>query len=336
MTPEELKKIARDERAYRYACQLLGDGRVKNLRVDGEHSFSATIEDMPYAYTASVTLAGDGLSACSCTCGMPVASRRVCAHVGALCLELSREGRTQVLLSRARREAGLQVLSWFETPAAREQSLKLLVTVEIPEKPGEAAGFLSLRVGQKRMYVVQDLSTFVKAYTAGEDIAFGKGLTVEPHWQCFGPAQERLLAYLREVVAARELALGKPVLRERQLPLTNDQLRRVFQMLAQSVFQLVVGGGNQHHPRHPGGQRAGVLHAARGGQGAGAGEPSAARVREADARGAVRTDGGPRDGAFRSAAEGADPVPQQRGRLALPVHAARGRAAGVGGAAAAA
>ena len=242
MTPEELKKIARDERAYRYACQLLGDGRVKNLRVDGEHSFSATVEDMPYAYTASVTLAGDGLSACSCTCGMPVASRRVCAHVGALCLELSREGRTQVLLSRARREAGLQVLSWFETPAAREQSLKLLVTVEIPEKSGDAAGLISLRVGQKRMYVVQDLSTFVKAYTAGEDIAFGKGLTVEAHWQCFGPAQERLLAYLREIVAARELALGKPVLRERQLPLTNDQLRRVFQMLAQSVFQLVVAG----------------------------------------------------------------------------------------------
>ena len=242
MTPDELKKIARDERAYRYACQLLGDGRVKNLRVDGEHSFSATVEDMPYAYTASVTLAGDGLSACSCTCGMPVASRRVCAHVGALCLELSREGRTQVLLSRARREAGLQVLSWFETPAAREQSLKLLATVEIPEKPGDAAGLLSLRVGQKRMYVVQDLSTFVKAYTAGEDIAFGKGLTVESHWQCFGPAQERLLMYLREIVAARELALGKPVLRERQLPLTNDQLRRVFQMLAQSVFQLVVEG----------------------------------------------------------------------------------------------
>ena len=46
MTPEELKKIARDDRAYRYACQLLSDGRIKNLRVEGEHSFSATVEDL--------------------------------------------------------------------------------------------------------------------------------------------------------------------------------------------------------------------------------------------------------------------------------------------------
>ena len=241
MTPEELKKIARDDRAYRYACQLLSDGRIKNLRVEGEHSFSATVEDPPCSYTTSVAFSGGELTACSCTCGVPVASRRVCAHVGALCLELSREGRTQVLLSRARREAGLDVLRWFETPAAREQSLKLLATVEIPVS-GPAAGLLSLRVGQRRMYVVQDLSSFVKSYAAGEEIPFGKGLTVEAQWQCFGPAQERLLAYLREIVAARELTLGRPVLRERQLPLTNEQLRRALQLLAQSVFQLTVRG----------------------------------------------------------------------------------------------
>ena len=113
MTPEELKKIARDDRAYRYACQLLSDGRIKNLRVEGEHSFSATVEDPPCSYTTSVAFSGGELTACSCTCGVPVASRRVCAHVGALCLELSREGRTQVLLSRARREAGLDLLRWF-------------------------------------------------------------------------------------------------------------------------------------------------------------------------------------------------------------------------------
>ena len=242
MTPEELKKIARDERAYRYACQLLGDGKVKNLKVEGEHSFSAQVEDAPYTYAVTATFTGGELSACTCTCKTPVAHRRVCAHVGALCLELSREGRTQVLLSKARRENAVQVLSWFETPAAREPSLKLLCTVEIPEEKSAAAGLLSLRVGQKRMYVVQDLSTFVKSYAAGEEIPFGKGLSVEPQWQCFNPAQERLLRYLLELITSREMALGKPVLRERQFPLTNEQLRRVFQMLAQSIFQLTVEG----------------------------------------------------------------------------------------------
>ena len=203
MTPEELKKIARDERAYRYACQLLGDGKVKNLKVEGEHSFSAQVEDAPYTYAVTATFTGGELSACTCTCKTPVAHRRVCAHVGALCLELSREGRTQVLLSKARRENAVQVLSWFETPAAREPSLKLLCTVEIPEEKSAAAGLLSLRVGQKRMYVVQDLSTFVKSYAAGEEIPFGKGLSVEPQWQCFNPAQERLLRYLLELITSR-------------------------------------------------------------------------------------------------------------------------------------
>ena len=200
MTPEELKKIARDERAYRYACQLMSDGKIKNLRVDGEHSYSAVIEDAPYQYTASVTFTDNELTACSCTCKTPVAHRRVCAHVGALCLELSKQGRTQVLVSKARRENALDVLSWFETPAAKEQALKLLVTVEVTDD-APAAGLISLRVGHKRMYVVQDLSTFVKSYVAGEEIQFGKGLTVESQWQCFGPAQERLLGYLREVIA---------------------------------------------------------------------------------------------------------------------------------------
>jgi superfamily II DNA or RNA helicase len=241
MTPEELKKIARDERAYRTACQLMADGRIKNLRVDGEHSFSATVEDPPYTYQVSAGFSGGELVSCSCSCKTPVAHRRVCAHVGALCLELAKEGRTQVLLNKARREAALQVLSWFETPSAREQALKMLVTVEAAPQ-GEAAGLISLRVGQKRMYVVQDISTFIKAYTAGEEIAFGKGLTIESQWQCFLPDKERLLQYLKEVVTARELALGRPVLRERQLPLTNEQLRRVLQMLAQSVFQLTIDG----------------------------------------------------------------------------------------------
>ena len=58
MTPEELKKIARDERAYRYACQLLGDGKVKNLKVEGEHSFSAQVEDAPYTYAVTATFTG--------------------------------------------------------------------------------------------------------------------------------------------------------------------------------------------------------------------------------------------------------------------------------------
>ena len=64
MTPEELKKIARDERAYRYACQLLGDGKVKNLKVEGEHSFSAQVEDAPYTYAVTATFTGGELSAC--------------------------------------------------------------------------------------------------------------------------------------------------------------------------------------------------------------------------------------------------------------------------------
>lgn len=71
MTPEELKKIARDERAYRYACQLLGDGKVKNLKVEGEHSFSAQVEDAPYTYAVTATFTGGELSACTCTCKTP-------------------------------------------------------------------------------------------------------------------------------------------------------------------------------------------------------------------------------------------------------------------------
>lgn len=241
MTPDDLKKIARDERAYRYACQLVTNGKIKNLSVDGENSFSAAIEDAPYTYNVAVSYSGNEINTCSCSCKTPVAPRRICSHVCALCLELTREGRTQVLVNKARRQAAIGVLSWFETPAAREQSLNMLATVEIPQG-GDCAALLSLRVGFRRMYVVQDASAFIKQYAAGQETQFGKGLTVEPQWQCFGPAQERLLTYLREVVASREMALGKPVLRERQLPLTNEQLRRVLQLLAQTVFQLVIDG----------------------------------------------------------------------------------------------
>ena len=229
------QKIARDERAYRYACQLLGDGKVKNLKVEGEHSFSAQVEDAPYTYAVTATFTGGAFRLhlyLQNARGAPPRLRRTSAR---FVWKLSREGRTQVLLSKARRENAVQVLSWFETPAAREPSLKLLCTVEIPEEKSAAAGLLFLRVGQKRMYVVQDLSTFVKSYAAGEEIPFGKGLSVEPQWQCFNPAQERLLRYLLELITSREMALGKPVLRERQFLLTNEQLRRVFQMLAQSI-----------------------------------------------------------------------------------------------------
>ncbi len=239
MTDEELKKIAKDERTARYAHQLMADGRVKDVKVVGEDAFTATVEENSRKTFVEVGFENGQLVSCACSCGMPVAKYRVCAHVGAVCLELSKEGRMQILQSKARKENAAALLTWFDTPSAREACLKLLVTLEISEKDS-AAAYVSLRVGQKRMYVVQDLSSFVKSYMEGEEISFGKGLNVEPHWQSFGPMQERILAYLYQIIQYRELALGRTVLRERRLAVTNDQLRKLIQLLAQSIFQVIV------------------------------------------------------------------------------------------------
>ncbi len=92
------------------------------------------------------------------------------------------------------------------------------------------------------MYVVQDLSTFVKSYAAGEEIPFGKGTfgraAVAVLQSCTGAAS----AVSTELITSREMALGKPCAAGEAVPLTNEQLRRVFQMLAQSIFQLTVEG----------------------------------------------------------------------------------------------
>ncbi len=180
MTDEELKKIARDERTARYAHQLMADGRVKDVKVTGEDAFTATVEESGRKVSVSVGFEKGQLVSCACSCGSPVAKYSVCAHVGAVCLELSKEGRMQILQNKARKGNASSMLAWFDTPPAREASLKLLVTLEISENT-PAAAYVTLRVGQKRMYVVQDLSSFVKAYMEGEDIPFGKGLTIEPH-----------------------------------------------------------------------------------------------------------------------------------------------------------
>ena len=156
MTDDELKSIAKDERTARYAHQLMADGRVRDVKVTGEDTFTATVEESGRKVNVELGFEKGRLVSCACSCGSPVAKYSVCAHVGAVCLELSREGRMQILQSKARRENASVMLSWFDTPPARDACLKLFVTLEICDEKSPAAAYVSLRVGEKRMYKAAD------------------------------------------------------------------------------------------------------------------------------------------------------------------------------------
>ncbi len=136
------------------------------------------------------------------------------------------------------------LLAAFEPPLSPEALLRLEINLHLPAPGDEAALHVALRVGLERMYVVKQLSSFLRALDRGEKQTFGKGLALDPAAMRFDRMDQRILALLSETEAALRPceALGyHPPQGGKFMPLSEQAARRLLRLLRARPYRLVSG-----------------------------------------------------------------------------------------------
>ena len=105
---------------------------------------------------------------------------------------------------------------------------------------------LTFRIGAEHLYQVKNLSRFVRAFDAGEEVEYGKELTLFHHPDCFEEDSRPLLTFLLSEWEERRTLLGDTRGNAAELTLTAGGFDRFFPLVAGS--RLLLRSGTQERP----------------------------------------------------------------------------------------
>ncbi len=143
------------------------------------------------------------------------------------------------------RTPALSLFAAFDPPLRPDTPLRMEVNLHLPQEAVEdACLYVALRVGLERLYVVRNLSAFLRQWEKGAPVTFGKGLTLDPGTMGFEPADLRILSILSEVETAQRpcevLGYHAPQ-NGKFMPLSGKTAQRLLMALMARPFRLIIG-----------------------------------------------------------------------------------------------
>ncbi|HHZ12984.1 MAG: SNF2 helicase associated domain-containing protein [Caldicoprobacterales bacterium] len=182
-----------------------------------------------------------------------------CKHIVALLLTImehdargSFDGLIEVKRPKSPREATDRL---FELFGQMGQWEKKTIAMEITYEAGEdlerediPAGYLYLKIGESRLYVVRNIPNLLKAYRDGQALEFGKNFTYDPAVHTFSPCDKQLMDLMTEVYEVQDLIdtasfyKTNGIFSDRRMALTDAAARRFFSIMEDRSFNLMYGG----------------------------------------------------------------------------------------------
>jgi len=194
LNPLQMERLAGGEE-YAAGRELEESGSVKAAEQDGLRVHYTVAGKPPRTVTLDRNLE------IRCDCSI-FASQGCCRHAVAAWLEAERAGLPESMLKRTAPERAEELTGLILREMPAEANARIEVTLALPGKTGQEAR-IGLRCGESKLYVVKDLATFLDAVDNGTTLPFGKDFTYEPGWMHFSGDDERVLALLRKLFAAR-------------------------------------------------------------------------------------------------------------------------------------
>ncbi len=195
LNPLQMERLAGGEE-YAAGRELEESGSVKAAEQDGLRVHYTVAGKPPRTVTLDRNLE------IRCDCSI-FASQGCCRHAVAAWLEAERAGLPESMLKRTAPERAEELTGLILREMPAEANARIEVTLALPGKTGQEAR-IGLRCGESKLYVVKDLATFLDAVDNGTTLPFGKDFTYEPGWMHFSGDDERVLALLRKLFAARK------------------------------------------------------------------------------------------------------------------------------------
>ncbi len=187
------------------------------------------ITEEPYAL---VRLRADGPS--ECDCGQPH-----CRHLTAAVLAAEQSGAQRELDNFHERHASEAFYEAVESIIPHSPTISLEPSIFV-ERGGI---WVSLRVGEGRLYVVRNLPRFLQALHHGDSVEAAPNLTLTPRYSSFSPQEAAFLRVLLGHVQALEQFGARLTPQDaRKMPLSEETALRAMGALRTLRFRLTHGG----------------------------------------------------------------------------------------------
>ncbi|HZJ58503.1 MAG TPA: SNF2 helicase associated domain-containing protein, partial [Clostridia bacterium] len=234
--------------------------RVKSLKLNPKDMIIEGTVKGTRTYSVSAAFDYDGdLVETGCDCPATDRYWGPCKHIVALLLTImehdargSFDGLIQEKKPTPTRSAS-RIFDFFGQMGQweKKKTVSMEVTYEANdnlEREDIPAGFLYLKIGETRLYVVRNIPNLLKAYRDGEALVFGKNFTYDPAVHTLCSADKRLLDFMTEIYEVQGLIDSASYYRtsglfsDRRLALTDATAKRFFSASEGRRFNLMHKG----------------------------------------------------------------------------------------------
>lgn len=180
--------------SYRKGKQYYDEGKVKEVRTNQNYNYYVGNVHGSSIYEVSASFDENGcLKDTSCDCPAYWKYNGDCKHVVALLLLLKDLDRTGKLFPKESFGKIENILNQYRT---YEDIKKRMVNLEITYVVADARPYLTLRIGEDRLYVVKNLGSFISAIIDNREVEFGKYFTFSTGSYGFDDKDKELIDFL--------------------------------------------------------------------------------------------------------------------------------------------
>ena len=218
--------------------------RVKSVKTNPTNDYFQSTVHGSSDYTSSVNFNNMGnIVATHCNCPAYGKYYGDCKHIVALLLFLKDFQENKRRIQLREEEIISMISSYGETVKETKSALNVEYNYEYNPRAVEEGSYLSLRIGEERLYSVRSATQFFDAYNNEEELKFGKNFSYSPHVHYFKDEDIEVLEFLNILhenftennyrTAGRN---SRGIFSAKRIYLTNSSLKKFFSLMEHRSF----------------------------------------------------------------------------------------------------
>ncbi|MGI1659535.1 MAG: DEAD/DEAH box helicase [Desulfitobacterium sp.] len=204
ITEQEIRTLASSKRVFDQGIAYASDQKVSHLSLNPEKQIISAVVIGNWLYDVYIKVRNNGsVYSYNCTCPAFNEYSGACKHVVATLKAAQRQidapGDTGL------RQTVADFVALFAKPEQKntQEQLNLELELEIVCNR-QIYGYLQLKVGLKRLYVVKNLAEFLSAIHDRRALEFGMKFTYDPHQHFFSEEDQQIIDMLHEMLKQYE------------------------------------------------------------------------------------------------------------------------------------
>lgn len=247
ISKDEIRKITHDDVIYYRGARYFRENAVSNVTWSKANKVYRSTVKGKNNYSVMISM-GEKFSY-TCNCPDYIKRKEPCKHIVATLLFIDDYmERSEENPKNPEKKQIFEILEYFNKQNFREiygETYHILVTISIPAifKGNTGKAFVSLQVGNKRYYKVQNIKKFITDYYNGENITLGKEFIYIQGESRFGKKSQRVLDYLLEIFEIQE-SLGRVyysnIFMKSEMVFTKNMLYKLLEQVGEESFSLIL------------------------------------------------------------------------------------------------